>query len=73
MTEANEPLIPLLWDAAQLAKQLTLLTDQTEELHDRFPDDMKDYIRPLLDGLRMARHRAEVVKISMAVFLRKEE
>ena len=72
MTEENEPLMTLLWDAAQLAKQLTLLADQTEDLHARFPDDMKEYIRPLLDGVRSAQHRAEVVKFGMAVLLREE-
>ena len=73
MTEEKDPLTVLLWDALQLKAQLTLLTEQLEELHAVVPEEIQDYTRPLLNGLRAAQHRAAVIKLNIAALPKPEE
>ena len=73
MTEEKDPLTVLLWDAAQLKAQLTLLTEQLAELHAVVPEEIQDYTRPILNGLHAAQHRATVIKLNVAALLPPEK
>lgn len=73
MTKEKDPLTELLWDAARLQTQLTLLTDQLEELHAAMPEEIQDYTRPILNGLRAAQHRAAVIKLNVAALPKPEK
>ena len=73
MTEEKDPLTVLLWDALQLKAQLTLLTEQLEELHAALPEEIQDCTRPILNGLHTAQHRATVIKLNVAALLKPEK
>lgn len=73
MTEANEPLIPLLWDAAQLAKQLTLLTKQYEQLRALLPDETLSQITLISDELRALQGRLATVKHNLIALVHQEK
>ena len=73
MTEEKDPLTVLLWDAAQLKAQLTLLIEQLEELHAAMPEEIQDYTRPILNGLHAAQHRAAVIKLNVAALPKLEK
>ena len=59
--------------AARLQTQLTLLTEQLEELHAAVPEEIQDYTRPILTGLHAAQHRAAVIKLNVAALLKPEK
>lgn len=73
MTEANEPLIPLLWDIAQLAKQLTLLTKQYEQLRALLPDETLSQITLISDELRALQGRLATVKHNLIALVHQEK